>query len=114
MIKVKSINKGSKHKAKFEQKSIVLPAPVCSKSKKTGQKNWAIQLGCFNSKTNADNLLKRIKAKGYPAYLKSNQNNKKETITRVFVGPQEKRFLVERLKQIEKLFNIHGVISKFE
>jgi cell division septation protein DedD len=77
------------------------------------QKNWTIQLGSFSNKVNADNLVKKLKVKGYPVYIKTNKNSAGDSITRVFVGPQEKHLSAETTAtKIEKLFNVHGVIVK--
>ncbi len=76
-------------------------------------KNWTIQMGSFNNKNNADNLIRKLKEKGYSAYSRTTTKTQGETITRVFVGPQENHFNAEKLlKKIEGGFKIHGVIIK--
>lgn len=79
----------------------------------SGEKNWTIQLGSFSNKSNAEKLLKNLKAKGYSAYSKSSPGSAGEVITRVFVGPQTSHQMAEKVaNKIEKSFKIQSVIVK--
>jgi DedD protein len=90
------------HVAKRDLKKPVLQLP----------KRWAVQLGSFSNPENAERLLKQIKAKGYPVYLKASKNTEGKTITRVFIGPGEQQKLQGIISKIEKTFKIHGVVVK--
>lgn len=75
--------------------------------------NWTIQLGSFSDSHNADTLVKKLKAKGYPVYTKLGKNTKGDEMTRVFVGPQTQRTTAQSvMSKLEKSFNVHGVIVK--
>jgi cell division septation protein DedD len=79
---------------------------------KATDRGLAIQLGCFDSKLNANNLMKELKARGYPVILKTSNTLGKQT-TRVFVGPEYNRqSAIATIKKIEKTFKVHGVITK--
>lgn len=76
------------------------------------EKSWAVQMGTFNNKINAEKLIKELKKKGYPAYAKTSGSGN-DKVTRVFVGPEVLRTTAEsHIKKIAKTFKLQGVIVK--
>lgn len=74
--------------------------------------DWTVQLGSFSNKVNAEKLIHKLKAGGYPAYLRVTHKNN-QTITRAFMGPHHSRESAEKmLKKIEEPFNLKGIIIK--
>jgi DedD protein len=55
-----------------------------------GSKGWAIQLGVFASRDNAERLAKQLKGKGYPVVVNEIAGNGKR-LYRVRVGPEADR-----------------------
>ena len=55
-----------------------------------GSKGWAIQLGVFASRDNAERLAKQVKGKGYPVVVNEIPGNGKR-LYRVRVGPEADR-----------------------
>jgi len=55
---------------------------------------FAVQLGSFSKANNARGLRDRLVAKGYTAYLVT-----KDSVTRVYVGPQASRAEAERVRK---------------
>lgn len=91
-------------KPKIEQ-----PHPV---HKEDGKK-WTIQLGSFTNRANADSLAKKLKAKGFKAYVKTSKNSGAKEVSRVFVGPEAQHSkATANIAQIKKLLNVQGVIVK--
>jgi DedD protein len=63
-------------------------APVAKDAKVT--KGWAVQLGVFASRDNADRLAKQVKGKGYTVSVNETSGNGKR-LYRVRVGPEASR-----------------------
>jgi cell division septation protein DedD len=61
------------------------PAPRAA----TPSKGWAVQLGVFASRENAERLAKQVKAKGYPVVVNETSGSKR--LYRVRVGPAPDR-----------------------
>ena len=59
-----------------------------------GKSGFAVQLGSFSKAANAQGLRDRLVAKGYTAYTVT-----KDSVTRVFVGPQPSRAEAERMRE---------------
>ena len=55
---------------------------------------WAVQLGSFSNKANADRLAAGLREKGYAAFL-SRHSTASGEVHRVRVGPQEDRASAE-------------------
>ena len=83
-------------------------APVATKKRQHGLKAWAIQLASFNSKENAEKLIKKLKQEGYPAFITPITKNG-NTIYRVKVGPELLRSNVEAM-----LKKLHTFLGKKE
>lgn len=98
---------------KTNSEKVKLPEIKKSVTLKRDEKTWTIQLGSFTNKDNAQNLVKALKAKGYPAYSKLAKNVQGEVITKVFVGPEPEHVSFPSIvSKIEKSFNVHGVRVK--
>ena len=68
----------------------------------TGSKAWAVQVGSFTKKENAEKLRDRLRKSGYKAFI-SKQTSGGKTIVRVRVGPELQRAQADQLrKKIEK------------
>ncbi len=74
--------------------------------KMQGSTQWAVQMGSFSSKENADRLVKRLKAQKFLAYFEDVDSNGK-VVYRVRVGPFDSKLKTEKMKlkldQKEKL-----------
>lgn len=74
---------------------------------------WTIQLGSFSDKANAQALVKKLRAKGFTAYL--NEPKSKTALIRVFVGPETDHEKAEKMvKELANSFNLHGMIVKYK
>ncbi len=74
---------------------------------------WAIQLGSFSDKLNAEKLVKKLQNSGFTAYTRTNTTSRGE-ITRVLVGPELQRSDAEKLLiQLQNSFNLQGIVVKF-
>lgn len=83
-------------------KKIVHPLPA-------GVEAWAIQLGSFAQKANAEKLTKKLQAKGFTAYM----STRPDGATKVLVGPHLHHADAEQLKtRIQQEFDIQGVLVK--
>lgn len=59
------------------------------RSEPTPSKGWAVQLGVFASRDNAERLAKQVKGKGYPVIV--NETSGAKHLYRVRVGPEKDR-----------------------
>lgn len=76
-------------------------------------KNWVIQLGAFGEKANAVKLEKRVRAKGFHSYTRTQKSTAGKSITRVYVGPEAQRVRADQLRwRIQKLVRVKGVVVR--
>ena len=76
-------------------------------------KGWVIQLGTFAVHHNAQVLVEKVKAAGYPAYLVKTRRHG-QAVTLVMVGPQVSRQETEEWKSIlNSKFSIDGIIVHY-
>jgi DedD protein len=59
---------------------------------------WAIQVGSFSSRDNAERLVKQLESKGFKAYVSKTGTGAKQ-MYRVRVGPVPSRAAVDALAQ---------------
>ena len=89
----------------------IAPAVVSTPKKVVAAKPgaWVVQVGSFADKANAEMLMKKIQAAGFPAYLESSKSN----AVRVLVGPELLKSSADAMqaKLAEKL-QITGIIVK--
>jgi DedD protein len=72
------------------------PAVAAATQSATGM--WAVQLGSFSNKTNAERLAAELRAKGYAAFL-SQLSGSRGPLHRVRIGPQKDRSSAEQVAQ---------------
>ncbi len=76
---------------------------------------WSVRLATFSNFSNASNLRDKLVAAGYRSYSREVRNSNGETMTVVFVGPQQDREKVEVLRQeLQTEFQLRGNIVRFE
>ena len=86
----------NKPESKPESKPIEKPEKTDHQSE--GSDHWAVQMGSFSSKENANRLVERLKSQKFPAYFEDVESNGK-TVYRVRVGPFNSRSKTEEMKQ---------------
>jgi len=75
---------------------------------------WSVRMGAFAEEDNALNLMERLRAAGYKAYIRSGENSQ-GSLTRVFVGPWLDRELVDQYQEeLRNEFSLAGDIVRFE
>lgn len=77
------------------------------------QGGWAIQLGSFSEKANANKLANNLKSKGFNAFTERDKN--RNNVHRVLVGPTRDRNAAEKMvSQLKSESNIHGIIVRYK
>ncbi len=77
-------------------------------------KAWSLQLATFADKTNARNLEKQLKGKGYSAYQKKISTEKGKVLYRVYIGPEVRTDELQQLKvTIKKEMGLEGILVRF-
>ncbi len=78
-----------------------------------GPRAWVLQVASFSSRTNADQLVKRLRAKKFPAYQEQASVDRKP-VFRVRIGPEVDRKLAEKmLQRVAKEFKLKGQIVRY-
>lgn len=81
---------------------------------KLKQAAYVVQFGSFKDKTHALQLVNRLRAKGYHAFIQQYRTHKGNTID-VFVGPEKKHGSARMLaKEIEGELHVHGMIVSYK
>jgi cell division septation protein DedD len=94
---IKKITTASKHTASH-QDLVNLKNPA-----------WAVQMGSFKVKINAERLANRLRAQGYKAFTREVRSS-----TRVYVGPEFKQTAAVSLAQkLEQNLNMHGLVVAY-
>ncbi|MCV2402835.1 SPOR domain-containing protein [Marinomonas sp. C2222] len=102
-VEKKSPPKSESTQAKLPEKT-VSPSPV-----KQNVGRWVVQIATFKSKTNATNLVKKLKAEKYDAYSVT-----VNSLYKVYVGPEFDRSASEKSRdEIKEKFNLAGIVTKF-
>lgn len=73
------------------------PAPVPAATSPAAKGSFAVQLGSFGQKDNADRLVREMTAKGFNAFLAPTRTGDGRDIYRVRVGPTRDRAAAEAL-----------------
>jgi DedD protein len=74
---------------------------------------WMVQLAAFSKRDNADALVKKLRAKGYPAEVESKPRDG-GTVYRVRVGPELRRKGAESLRdRLYREFKLKGLVVRF-
>lgn len=72
---------------------------------------WVVVLGSFKQADHAAALVKRLQAKGLPAYTEKTNHD----LTRVLVGPNLKQADAKRLQaSLQHQFHLSGLIRKYQ
>jgi DedD protein len=70
---------------------------------------WTLQLASFKERTNAVALQQRLKKLGYKAYIRN-----KGDLSKVFVGPDLQKKVIERLKaELKRKLKLDGLVLRF-
>lgn len=87
----------------------VVPKPQLA-GPTTGAKAWAVQVGSFSQRKNAEALRNRLRKMGYPAFVTSSEADGK-TIVRVRIGPELARVEADRIKsEIERQLKLQAMV----
>ncbi|HVL02410.1 MAG TPA: SPOR domain-containing protein [Dongiaceae bacterium] len=74
---------------------------------------WIIQVGAFSSQPNAEGLRDKLKAGGYPAFVKPIKVASGQMF-KVYVGPEIRRHMVDQQKQqLEQKYQLKALILKY-
>ncbi|MEZ5510864.1 MAG: SPOR domain-containing protein [Gammaproteobacteria bacterium] len=74
---------------------------------------WMIQVGAFSSRDNAMGLQDKLKAGGYPAFVRTSKGAS-STLYKVYVGPEIRRAHLESQKaELEAKFKLKALILKY-
>jgi DedD protein len=88
------------------------PKPPPTKPPATLSGTFAVQLGSFSSKENADRLVKEMTAKGFTAFLAPITSSNGRELYRVRVGPARDRAAAEALAtQLRRIGQTGTVVS---
>jgi DedD protein len=94
-------------------KTAEAPKPTLPE-KAVAKEAWVIHLGSFKNKENVEQLLKKLKSKGYIVFTKPIKT-KKGTLTKVMIGPELiKSAMVKKLPALNELTGIQGKVALFE
>jgi len=86
------------------------PAPVTA-AKPQAKTMYAVQLGAYRSKTNADALAQQYKQKGYDAYTHEGTTADKGTLYRVLIGKfDSKNKATDLMRKIKNKENVNAII----
>lgn len=98
--------------APAEAESLKAEAPVLSSE--GIPVGWVLQIASFKDKAAANELVKKLLADGYRAFLRENKSGK-STVNRVFVGPKVlKEKLVKEKTTIDKKYRVDAMLVRFE
>ncbi|HVV67899.1 MAG TPA: SPOR domain-containing protein [Gammaproteobacteria bacterium] len=86
--------------------------PAKSQNTAPNPEAWAVQLGSFSDKLNADKLVKKLQAEGFPAYSRTSKTAHGDLI-RVLVGPELHRADANSLlEKLQKQLSLQGMVVK--
>ncbi len=76
---------------------------------------WVVQLGTFSEKAHVVRLIKKLRKKGFDAYMRPFSNAEGKHLFRVYVGPEIRLDSVKELrKKLQKKFHLNGVVKKYK
>ena len=71
---------------------------------------WTLQLASFKDRANAQSLQQKLVKRGYKAYLRD-----KGELTKVFVGPDLQKSVIEGLKlELKRELKLEGLVLRFK
>jgi cell division septation protein DedD len=84
----KASAKSRAESAKSKADTSDAPRLAAAKPEKGGAKGWAVQLGVFGSRDNAERLAKQVKGNGYPVVVSETSGKDGKKLYWVRVGPE--------------------------
>jgi len=101
--------------AKISPPSAVVKAPPQTILAKIGStSSWAVQVGSFRQRENAERLRQKLKQLGYRAFVNSSRSGGK-TVVRVRVGPQMGKARAKQVKsKIEQQMKIQAMLVELK
>lgn len=100
--KVKPVKTLAKRKTETSVKKLHSPA-------------WVIQLGCFNSKSNARQLTDQLRLAGFKAFNREVKSKTGKSTIRVLVGPEYKHASAIKLStKLEQRMKLHGIVLSYK
>lgn len=92
-------------------KTTVSPKPVPAAGV-LAPESWVVQMGSFSDKANAESLVTKIQAAGFPAYLISSTTSQGALI-RVLVGPEILKSAADEMRgRLAGALNLNGIVVK--
>ena len=92
-------------------------APVLQKASALNIKEpqaFVVRLGSFSNENNANNLVKKLQAKGFTAYTRD-INSDKGYIYQVFVGPKiDHTKANELVKKLQESMRLQGIVVEYK
>lgn len=103
----------SDEKPKIQNKALSLASKQKNTNLTSTQGAWAIQLGSFSEKANANKLANNLKSKGFNAFTEPDKS--RNNVHRVLVGPTRDRNTAEKMvAQLRSQSNIQGIIVRYK
>lgn len=84
-------------------------APAADADSESATGMWAVQIGSFSNKDNADRLAAGLREKGYAAFLSQVKTGEGE-LHRVRIGPQKDRASAEAVASMLQADNVDGQV----
>lgn len=78
----------------------------------TSAQAWAVQLGSFSDKINAEKLMKTLQSQGYASYVQVIKTSKGTNLTKVLVGPELRREDAQKIQEKLKNLNANAMLIK--
>ena len=115
-MKKDSLEQSSKIQEMGQRKKLPLLAPllpsVTSQSQVSLAGKWNVQLGSFSSASNARGLQRKLRGKGFDAFIVSSPDQK---LHRVLVGPYSDRNRADAaIPKLRKLTGLDGVTRRVQ
>lgn len=80
----------------------------------TAAEAWTIQLASFSEKSHAEKLVKKLRQKGFPAYVHE-AHAEHNSIARVYVGPELNKEKADKLmRKLHEEFRLQGEVIKYK
>ena len=91
------------------------PRNMARATEKFGSPAWAVQLGSFKVKENAQRLTDKLRAAGFKAFTRELRSAKGAESTRVYVGPEFKQASAVKLSgQVQQKINMQGIVVPYK
>lgn len=91
---------------------VAKPKPSVAKTTAKADGGYAIQVGAFQSKADAESFKKKLNGQGYPAFVVTADLGAKGTWYRVRVGPFDKSGADAAVKRLKEAQKISGFVTR--